>query len=160
MKTVLSVLCWIGIAVMLNGCDDGDDGGSAGGYGEFPEVSYVINDDTVVCYNADKNVRTGSQQICTWNCANYHNKGAVRKVTLYFDEDLVCTETADSSNSQSLNIDGSQTSSSSNSTGSDPTSSTDSSTSTTTSGTAENSTTTTCVEEFTLVKEDFDPCVL
>lgn len=90
MKTVLSVLCWIGIAVMLSGCDNSDDGGSSGGRGDFPEVSFVINQDTgnVICYNADKNVIT-TQQICTWNCAYYDNRSTPHKVTLFFDEALV-----------------------------------------------------------------------
>ena len=89
MKTVLSVLCWIGIVVMLTGCDNGDDGGTAINNGNFPEVSFTVDaDGNVTCLNADKNVIT-TQQICTWNCANYNNKGAVRKVTLWFDEGLV-----------------------------------------------------------------------
>ncbi|MCG6931538.1 MAG: hypothetical protein LJE64_13365 [Desulfofustis sp.] len=132
MKTVLTVLCWIGIAVMLGGCDDGDDnGGTAGAYGDFPEVSFVINESTgnVICYNADKNVIT-TQQICTWNCAYYNNKGAVRKVTLWFDEALVCRDS------------GIET--------------------TTDPDTGEEVTKVTqeCTNEIALVKEDFDPCVL
>lgn len=93
MKTVLSVLCWIGIVVMLTGCDNGDDGGTAINNGNFPEVSFTIDEaGNITCYNADKNVIT-TKQICTWNCANYNNKGAVRKVTLYFDDALVCQAT-------------------------------------------------------------------
>lgn len=93
MKKVLFLLCWIGIAVMISGCDDGDDGGSAGGYGEFPEVSFAINESTgkVICYNADKNVIT-TNQICTWNCAHYNDYDAPRKVILWFDEALVPTD--------------------------------------------------------------------
>ena len=97
MKTVLSVLCWIGIAVMISGCDNGDDdGGTAGGRGDWPEVSFVLDDNgNVNCFNADNNVIT-TNQTCTWNCAYYavNNSGnAPRKVVLVFDEALVCRET-------------------------------------------------------------------
>lgn len=134
MKTVLSVLCWVGIAVMISGCDDGDDGGSAGGYGEFPEVSFQIDDqgtedtsdDVVMCYNADKNVIT-THQICTWNCANYNNKGAVRKVTLWFDEALICYPTGETEVDEV---------------------------------TMEEKAIEECSMQLALVKEDFDPCVL
>ncbi len=96
MKTVLSVLCWIGIAVMISGCDNGDDdGGTAGGRGDWPQVSFVVDDnDNVICYNADSNVVT-TKQICTWNCAYYdvnNPRNAPRKVVLQFDEALVCQD--------------------------------------------------------------------
>ena len=86
MKTVLSVLCWIGIMAMLSGCDDGDDGGSAGGYDDFPDVAFAVNEGstTVTCFNADKSVIT-TRQTCIWNCAYYDGKSP-RKVTLYFDD--------------------------------------------------------------------------
>jgi hypothetical protein len=97
MKTVLSVLCWLGIVVMLTGCDNGDDNsGTAGGRGDWPEVSFAVGDDgTVICYNADTNVIT-TNQTCTWNCAIYATNNptnAPRKVVLRFDEALVCRET-------------------------------------------------------------------
>ena len=95
MKTVLSVLCWIGIAVMISGCDNGDDSGTAGGRGNWPQVSFQVDDNgNVVCYNADSNVIT-TNQTCTWNCAYYavNNSGnAPRKVVLRFDEALVCND--------------------------------------------------------------------
>ena len=86
MKTVLSVLCWLGIVVMLTGCDNGDDdSGTAGGRGDWPEVSFAVGDDgTVICYNADTNVIT-TNQTCTWNCAIYatnNPNNAPRKVVL------------------------------------------------------------------------------
>ncbi len=132
MKTVLSVLCWIGIAVLISGCDDGDDGGTAGGYGiaSFPEVSFTVDDNgNVTCYNADKNVIT-TQQICVWNCANYNNKNKVRKVTLYFDEALVCRDTGIETTVDPV------------------------------TGLETEKVTQTCENEVALVKEDFDPCVL
>lgn len=101
MKTVLSVLCWLGIVVMLTGCDNGDDdSGTAGGYGAWPEVSFAIGDNgTVICYNADSNVIT-TKQICTWNCALYESNQP-RYVKLTFDETQVCEETATASTSDS-----------------------------------------------------------
>jgi hypothetical protein len=96
MKTVLSVLCWIGIAVMISGCDNGDDnGGTAGGRGDWPQVSFRVDDSgNVICYNADNNVVT-TNQTCTWKCAYYavNNPGnAPRKVELIFDDALVCED--------------------------------------------------------------------
>ncbi len=96
MKTVLSVLCWIGIAVMISGCDNGDDdGGTAGGRGDWPVVSFRVDDnDNVTCFNADSNVVT-TNQTCTWNCGLYavNNPGnAPRKVVLVFDDALVCRD--------------------------------------------------------------------
>jgi hypothetical protein len=97
MKTVLSVLCWLGIVVMLTGCNNGEDSsGSAGGRGDWPVVSFTVdNNGNVTCYGADSNVIT-TKQICTWNCAYYdvNNSGnAPRKVVLRFDEALVCQAT-------------------------------------------------------------------
>ena len=98
MKTVLSVLCWLGIVVMLTGCDNGDDdGGTAGGGGNWPDVSFTLNADgnSVTCFNADSNVIT-TNQTCTWNCAIYATNNptnAPRKVVLRFDEALVCQQT-------------------------------------------------------------------
>ncbi len=96
MKTVLSVLCWIGIAVMISGCDNGDDdSGTAAGRGDWPAVSFQVDENgNVTCFNADSNVIT-TTQTCTWNCAIYavNNSGnAPRKVVLQFDEALVCRE--------------------------------------------------------------------
>ncbi len=72
MKTVLSVFCCLCVLVMLTGCDNGDDGGSSGGPGRWPTVSFTIDDnDNITCFNADSNVIT-TKQICIWNCAFYH----------------------------------------------------------------------------------------
>ena len=130
MKTVLSVLCWIGIVAMLSGCDSGDDGGTAGARGDFPEVSFVLNEDTgnVVCYNADKNVIT-TQQICTWNCAYYEGRNA-RKVTLFFDESLVCVDSGIETTTDPV------------------------------TGEEKQEVTQECSNEVALVKVDYDPCVL
>ncbi len=98
MKTVLSVVCWLGIVVMLTGCDNGDDdGGTAGGRGDWPVVSFTLNADgnSVTCFNADSNVIT-TNQTCTWKCAYYatnNPNNAPRKVVLRFDEALVCQAT-------------------------------------------------------------------
>lgn len=90
MKTVLSVLCCLGMLVMLAGCDNGDDGGSSGGPGRWPTVSFTVDDDgNVTCLNADSNVIT-TRQTCIWNCAFYHIDKP-RYVQLWFDEGLVCT---------------------------------------------------------------------
>jgi len=95
MKTILSVCCWIGIVVLLSACDNGDSGGSSGGRGDYPQVSFVkegSGDDVhAVCYNADNNVIT-TVQVCTWNCATYHSTQP-RFVQLTFDNALVCVET-------------------------------------------------------------------
>jgi len=92
MKTVLTVLCWFCVVVMLNGCDNGDDGGTAGARGDFPDVSFTVDENgNVTCWNADKNVIT-TRQICTWNCAYYEGMSP-RKVTLWFDEAPVCIPT-------------------------------------------------------------------
>lgn len=130
MKTVLTVLCWIGIAALLGGCDDGDDGGTAGAYGDFPQVSFVLNESTgnVTCYNADNNVIT-TQQICTWNCAYYEGRSP-RKVTLFFDEALVCVDS-----------------------GIETTTDPD-------TGEEIEKVTQECTNEIALVKVDYDPCVL
>jgi hypothetical protein len=71
-----------------------------------------------------------TQQICTWNCAYYNNKGAVRKVTLWFDEALVCRDS-----------------------GIETTTDPD-------TGEEVTKVTQECTNEIALVKEDFDPCVL
>ncbi len=94
MKTVLSVLCCLGMLVMLAGCDNGDDGGSSGGPGRWPTVSFTVDDNgNVTCWNADSNVIT-TQQICIWNCAYYRNDKP-RYVQLVFDEAPVCTPTGE-----------------------------------------------------------------
>lgn len=97
MKTILSLLCWLCVVVMLTGCDNGDDGGTTGARGDWPDVSFAIDENTerVTCFNADKNVIT-TEQVCTWNCAFYQNTNTPAKVTLYFEPVLVCTETATS----------------------------------------------------------------
>ena len=92
MKTVLSVLCCLGMLVMLAGCDNGDDGGSSGGPGRWPTVSFTVDDNgNVTCLNADSNVIT-TRQTCIWNCAFYHIDKP-RYVQLWFDEAPVCTPT-------------------------------------------------------------------
>lgn len=148
MKTVLSLLCWLCVVVMLTGCDNGDDGGSSSARGDFPQVSFLINESTgqVTCYNADSNVIT-TQQICTWNCAYYEGR-APSKVTLYFDEGLVCEKSADSSIDASVDkttdID---------ETGTETTTYSDSS-----SGSTSGSTD--CTEEITLDREHFSACAI
>ncbi len=89
MKKALFLMCWIGIVVMISGCKD--DGGSSGGGGDYPDVSFVLNESTgnVVCYNADKNVIT-TEQKCTWACAYYLS--TPKWVQLTFDETLVCVD--------------------------------------------------------------------
>ena len=94
MKTVLSVLCCLGMLVMLAGCDNGDDGGSSGGPGRWPTVSFTVDDNgNVTCLNADSNVIT-TRQTCIWNCAFYHIDKP-RYVQLWFDEAPVCTPTGE-----------------------------------------------------------------
>jgi len=94
MKTVLSVLCCLGMLVMLAGCDNGDDGGSSGGPGRWPTVSFTVDDNgNVTCLNADSNVIT-TRQTCIWNCAYYHIDKP-RYVQLWFDEAPVCTPTGE-----------------------------------------------------------------
>ncbi len=89
MKTVLSVLCCFAMLVVLTGCRNGDDGGSSGGPGRWPTVSFTIDDnDNITCLNADNNVIT-TRQTCVWNCA-YYNIDKPRYVQLWFDEALVC----------------------------------------------------------------------
>ncbi len=79
---------------MLTSCDNGDSGGTSGGGGDYPQVSFVKegsgDDEHVICYNANNNVIT-TQQVCTWNCATY-NSTQPRFVQLTFDEALVCVE--------------------------------------------------------------------
>ena len=62
MKTILSVCCCIGVFVLLSACDSGDSGGSSGGRGDYPEVSFIKDgsgdDEHAVCYNADNSVIT------------------------------------------------------------------------------------------------------
>ena len=105
MKTVLSVLCCFALIVILNGCRNGDDGGSSGGPGRWPTVSFYFEEvgtstdpnnksQRVVCANADSNVVT-TRQTCIWNCA-YYQLDKPRYVQLWFDETLVCTDTATS----------------------------------------------------------------
>ena len=91
MKTVLSVLCCLGIIVMLAGCRDGDDGGSSGGPGRWNAVNWEITDDGVTCFNADSNFST-TRNTCIWNCAFYHIDKP-RYVQLWFEESLVCKAT-------------------------------------------------------------------
>jgi hypothetical protein len=95
MKTVLSVVCSLGVLVMLAACDNGDS--SSGDRGDFADVSFVkqtVNGEEIVtCYNADNNVRT-TNQVCTWNCAYYHSSEP-RWVQLTFDEALICNPTGE-----------------------------------------------------------------
>jgi hypothetical protein len=94
MKTVLSVLCCFVIIFTLSGCSDGDDGGSSGGPGRWPSVSFTVdNSDNVKCWNADSNVIT-TRQICIWNCA-YYESSIPRYVKLEFDEAPVCVPTGE-----------------------------------------------------------------
>ena len=94
MKTVLAVLCWLGVAVMLGSCSSSDSGSSGGGT-SYPQVTYEKftpsgGDERVRCFNADSNTIT-TMQICTWNCAYYNNSATPQKWVLTFDEALVCT---------------------------------------------------------------------
>ena len=131
MKTVLSVLCCFAVIFILSGCRDGDDGGSSGGPGDWPTVSFAIDDNgNVTCFGADTNAIT-TRQTCVWNCA-YYNIPQPRYVQLWFDEGLVCTETATSS-----------------------TTSTTGTPTTTTATTTEN-----CTTQLSLVRESFKPCKL
>ncbi len=91
MKTVCSVLCMIGLVVLLGSCKSDSDS-SSGGRGDFPDVSYARSANGVTCYNANSNVYTGGKQVCTWNCA-YHDSNTPRYVQLTFDEALVCEPT-------------------------------------------------------------------
>ena len=100
MKTVLSVLCCFAIIFVLGGCRNGDDGGSSGGPGRWPSVSFQLQDkdgdnvfDNVVCWNADSNVIT-TKVTCIWNCA-YYESSIPRYVKLEFDEAPVCVPTGE-----------------------------------------------------------------
>jgi len=103
MKKVLSVLCWIGIAVMISGCDNSDDdGGAAGGSGDYPQVSYTIDEnDNVTCFNADNNVITSGQK-CTWRCAFYLS--TPQWVELTFDQGLNCSTDVTSTTTSSTGV--------------------------------------------------------
>ena len=96
MKTVLTVMCWLGVAIMLTACN-GSDSGSSGGGGDYPQVSFEKtgsgDSERVVCYNANSNTIT-TKQICTWNCA-YYESNTPRYVELTFDEALVCQPTGE-----------------------------------------------------------------
>ena len=145
MKTVLSVFCCLCVVVLLTGCDNGDDGGSSGGPGDFPDVSFLLNETTgqATCYNADNSVIT-TKQTCTWNCA-YYNGGGARRVTLVFAEDLVCTETADNTYNATVDKTTDIAAGTIKETYAD-----------TSSGSV--SSDVTCEEEFALVSESFGPC--
>ena len=131
MKTVLSVLCCFAVIFILSGCRDGDDGGSSGGPGRWPSVSFAIDENgNVICYGADSNVIT-TIQTCIWNCAFYESSKP-RYVKLEFGDTLVCTETATSS-----------------------TTATTGAPATTTSTATEN-----CTTGFGLIKESFQSCRL
>jgi len=163
MKTVLSVLCWIGIAVMISGCDNGDDdGGTAGGYGDWPQVSFRIDEgsENVTCYNSNSNVVT-TNQVCTWNCA-YYGGGQPRYVQLTFGDSLVCEESASSSTSASESNSNSYSNTGSESNNDESTASSDYEfdSSADFTGDSESETQTTCTEQFALVNEHFGSCVL
>ncbi len=89
MKTILSVLCLIGVVALITSCDNGDSGGSSGGGGDYPQATYKITatgttGGSVTCYDVDSNVKTSSTRSdCTWNCAYYLGVGP-RKVVLTF----------------------------------------------------------------------------
>ncbi len=95
MKSILSVLCLITIAAFITSCDNGSSGGTSGGRGDYPEVSFVKegsgDNAHAICYNADNSVIT-THQTCTWNCATYHST-TPRFVQLTFDQALVCVPT-------------------------------------------------------------------
>ena len=94
MKTVLSVFCCLCVVVLFTACDNGDDGGSSGGPGRWPTVSFTVDDaGNVTCLNADSNTIT-TRQTCIWNCAFYHIDKP-RYVQLWFDEAAVCTPTGE-----------------------------------------------------------------
>ena len=80
---------------MFTSCDNGDSGGTSGGRGDYPQVSFVKegsgDDEHVKCFNTDNNVIT-TEQVCTWNCATY-NSSQPRFVQLTFDHALVCNQT-------------------------------------------------------------------
>jgi hypothetical protein len=96
MKTVLTVMCWLGVAIMLGACSDSDSGSSGGG-GDYPQVSFekTGSGDTerVVCYNATSNTITTSQ-ICIWNCA-YYESDTPQYVKLTFGQGTVCYDTGE-----------------------------------------------------------------
>jgi len=103
MKTVLSVLCCFAMIAMLAGCRNGDDGGSSGGPGDLPTVSFAINTntDTVTCFNADSSVIT-TEQKCVWRCAYYLS--SPQWVELTFDQGLVCSKTANSTTTSATGV--------------------------------------------------------
>ena len=95
MKKFISAVCMIGMLILLSACDNDSGDGTAGGRGDFPDVSFVKQtqngEERVICYNADSNVIT-TQQVCVWNCA-YYQSNQPRWVELTFDEALICVET-------------------------------------------------------------------
>lgn len=152
MKTVLSVFCCLCVVVLFTGCDNGDDGGSSGGPGRWPSVSFTIDDNgNVTCLNADSNTIT-TRQTCIWNCAYYHISKP-RYVQLWFEETQVCEEvpsgtsssTSDSSSTRTTDV------------ATDTTTGTDTSTATSnvTSGSALS-----CETKVALVRESFKSCRL
>ncbi len=42
MKSILSVLCLIGVVALITSCDNGDSGGSSGGQGDYPQATFKI----------------------------------------------------------------------------------------------------------------------
>lgn len=97
MKTILSFLCCITMVAFITSCDNGDSGGSSGGGGDYPQVSFVKTtvggEERVTCYNAD-NYSLTTAQICTWNCA-YYNTAQPQFVQLTFNDGLICVPTGE-----------------------------------------------------------------
>ena len=93
MKTVLTVMCWLGVAIMLASCNGSS--GSSGGGGDYSQVSFekfgTEPNERVRCYNANSNTVT-TVQICTWNCA-YYESDTPSYVQLTFN--YVCTKVND-----------------------------------------------------------------
>ena len=96
MKTILSFLCCMTMVAFITSCDNGDSGGSSGGGGDYPQVSFLISagdDERIICYNAD-NYSLTTAQICTWNCA-YYNTNQPQYVQLTFNMVEICEDIVD-----------------------------------------------------------------
>lgn len=72
MKTWICLLGVLGLTITLTACNSSSSKEGTGG-GTIPPVTFEVQEgtDKVICFNADKNVNTGSFQTCEWNCGSY-----------------------------------------------------------------------------------------
>ena len=96
MRTVLSIICLLGVVVLLGSCSGS---GSGGGSGSIPRASWEFKNDNIICNNVTRSWiqykgTTTPVHYCEWNCAYNGGSNTARFVRKVITLDTSQTPTA------------------------------------------------------------------